>query len=255
MKRITASVGILAVVFLSIAAGLAAAQAQQPSAAPAAVPFAGATISEWKGKIHLEIPGQPSTSPARGELLPPGTVVETGGGSMLLRLEDGSQILVRAHTHLLVQQPTPTERGYFQLLLGRIRALINKRTGGAPPFELGTPSAVIAVRGTQFEVIVNKRHQTQVDVFQGQVEVIGKSSGKSVFVGPGSSTHVGMNTPPEAPRPTAALHPDMPGFGESQPWSRGSQGAPNNPGNPGSPNNPNIPSNPRNQSGGKPPIP
>src|SRR5256884_7070561 len=31
------------------------------------------------------------------------------------------------------------------------RSTINKRTGGAPPFELGTPSAVIAVRGTQLD--------------------------------------------------------------------------------------------------------
>jgi hypothetical protein len=83
------------------------------------------------------------------------------------------------------------------------------------------------------------------------VEVIGKTSGKSVLVGPGSSTHVGMNTSPEAPRPTAALRPEMPGIGEAQPGSRGSQGAPSSPGSPGSPN---IPSNPRNPSGGKPPI-
>jgi len=249
MKRSAAYVGLLALVFCSLA--LAAAQTQQPAAPAATVPFAGATIAEWKGKIHLEVPGQPAAAPTRGQLLPPGTVLETGGGSLLLRLEDGSQVLVRAHTRLLVQQPTPTERGYFQLLLGRIRAAISKRTGGAPPFELGTPSAVIAVRGTKFEVIVNKHQQTQVDVFEGQVEVIGKTSGKSVLVEAGSSTHVGMNAAPATPRPSAALPPVTPGMGAAQPGSQGSQGSPSSPGGMGSPN---VPSNPRNPTGGKPPL-
>ncbi len=125
----------------------------------------------------------------------------------------------------MVQQPTPTDRGYFQLLLGRIRAVINKRTGGAPPFELGTPSAVIAVRGTQFEVEVDQRLETEVDVIEGLVEVIGRQSGKSVLVAPGSSTRVGMNTPPETPRPTVEMRPNMANLGEGQAANRANQGA------------------------------
>ena len=112
----------------------------------------------------------------RGEQLPPGAIVETGSGRLLLRLSDGSEVLVRAHTRLQVQQPSLTDPSYFQLLLGRIRALINKRTGGAVPFELGTPSAVIAVRGTEFEVEVNPRNVTEVDVVDGLVEVYGRNA-------------------------------------------------------------------------------
>ncbi len=225
MKRTSVRSVIFMIVFFWAALGLAAAQDQQPNAAPATAPFAGATISQWKGNIHLNLPGQPSSTPTLGETLPPGTVLETGGGRLLLQLTDGSQVLVRAHTRLMVQQPTPTDRGYFQLLLGRIRAVINKRTGGAPPFELGTPSAVIAVRGTQFEVEVDQRLETEVDVIEGLVEVIGRQSGKSVLVAPGSSTRVGMNTPPETPRPTAEMRPNMGNFGEGQAANRANQGA------------------------------
>ncbi len=225
MKHLCIRSGIFAIIFFWVTLGLAAAQDQQPNAAPTSAPFAGATISQWKGNIHLNLPGQPSSAPTLGETLPPGTVLETGGGRLLLQLTDGSQVLIRAHTRLMVQQPTPTDRGYFQLLLGRIRAVINKRTGGAPPFELGTPSAVIAVRGTQFEVEVNQRQETEVDVFEGLVEVIGRHSGATVLVGPGSSTRVGMSTPPETPRPTAELHPNMANFGQDQAASRANQGA------------------------------
>lgn len=222
MKRVFVNSGLFVAVFFWAALGVAIGrdQDQQPSPAPVSVPFAGATISQWKGTIHLNLPGQTTSSPAQGETLPPGTVLETGGGQLLLQLADGSQVLVRAHTRLTVQQPTPTDRGYFQLLLGRIRAIITKRTGGAPPFELGTPSAVIAVRGTQFEVEVDKHEETTVDVFEGTVEVFGKHSGTSVLVGAGSSTRVGMDTPPETPGPTAQMHPNAGGNG------RGNQGFP-----------------------------
>jgi len=111
---------------------------------------------------------------------------------------------------LQVQQPSLADPSYFQLLLGRIRALINKRTGGAVPFELGTPSAVIAVRGTQFEVEVNLRNVTEVDVVDGLVEVIGRNAtGGSVLLEPGFSTRVGMDSGPEQPEPTNEIRPEV----------------------------------------------
>jgi hypothetical protein len=146
----------------------------------------------------------------RGEQLPPGTVLDTGSGRLLLRLSDGSEVMVRAHTRLQVQQPSLTDPSYFQLLLGRIRALINKRTGGAVPFELGTPSAVIAVRGTQFEVEVNSRNVTEVDVVDGLVEVYGRNAaGGSVLLEPGFSTRVGLDSDPEQPEPTNEMRPEV----------------------------------------------
>jgi len=189
---------------------MALAQEQQPNSTPATAAIAGATIAEWKGNIRLSLPGQSSSYPQRGEQLPSGTLLDTGSGKLLLRLSDGSQLLVRPHTRLQVQQPSLTDESYFQLLLGRIRAVINKRTGGAVPFELGTPSAVIAVRGTQFEVEVNPRNITEVDVIDGLVEVYGRNpSERSVLVEPGFSTRVGIDTVPEQPEPTEEMRPEV----------------------------------------------
>jgi hypothetical protein len=196
--------------FFWIAAGMAMAQERQPISTPATAPIAGATIAEWKGNIRLSLPGQSASNPLRGEQLPPGTILDTGSGRMLLRLSDGSEVIVRAHTRLQVQQPSLTDPSYFQLLLGRIRALINKRTGGAVPFELGTPSAVIAVRGTQFDVEVNPRNVTEVDVVDGLVEVYGRNvNGGSVLLEPGFSTRVGMDSGPEQPEPTNEMRPEV----------------------------------------------
>ena len=127
---------------------------------------------------------------------------------MLLRLEDESEILVRPHTRLLLTQPGPGGWNYFELLLGRIRTHIMKRTGGAPPFQLGTPSAVIAVRGTRFDVEVNSHKTTEVDVFEGLVEVAGVGiPGASVLVRAGYSTRVGPGGAPETPVPTQEIRP------------------------------------------------
>src|SRR6267378_4317230 len=197
-------------IFFWISAGMSAAQEQQTGSAPATAAIAGATIAEWKGDIRLNLPGQLPSNPLRGEQLPPGTILDTGSGRLLLRLSDGSEVIVRAHTRLQVQQPSLTDPCYFQLLRGRIRALINKRTGGAVPFELGTPSAVIAVRGTQFDVEVNPRNVTEVDVVDGLVEVYGRNApGGSVLLEPGFSTRVGMDSVPEQPEPTNEMRPEV----------------------------------------------
>jgi hypothetical protein len=123
-------------------------------------------------------------------------------------LEDESEILVRPHTRLLLKQQGPGDWKYFELLLGRIRTHVMKRTGGAPPFQLGTPSAVIAVRGTRFDVEVSPHQTTEVDVFEGLVEVAGVAApGASVLVRPGYSTRVGLGGAPEPPVPTQEIRP------------------------------------------------
>jgi hypothetical protein len=127
---------------------------------------------------------------------------------LLLRLEDETEILVRPHTRLLLKGPAPGDWNYFELLLGRIRTHVMKRTGGAPPFQLGTPSAVIAVRGTRFDVEVNPHKTTEVDVFEGLVEVAGVGvPGASVLVRAGYSTRVGLGGAPEPPVPTREIRP------------------------------------------------
>jgi len=197
-------------VFFCMTTTMASAQEQQPGSTPTTAAISGATIAEWKGNIRLSLPGQLPSNPLRGEQLPPGTILDTGSGRLLLRLSDGSEVLVRAHTRLQVQQPSLTDPSYFQLLLGRIRALINKRTGGAVPFELGTPSAVIAVRGTEFDVEVNPRNVTEVDVVDGVVEVYGRNAtGGSVLLEPGFSTRVGIGSDPEQPEPTNEMRPEV----------------------------------------------
>jgi FecR protein len=175
---------------------LCAAQAQVPAAGPSPAPFAGAIVSEWKGDVHVQLPGTSMSRPTRGQVLPVNTLLDTGDGRLVLVLRtDESEIIVQPHTRLVVKEPAPGNWDTLEILLGRVHAYIRKRTGGAPPFQMGTPSAVIAVRGTRFDVEVNGRGVSEVDVFDGLVEVASSTiPGSSVLVSPGFSTRVGMGT-------------------------------------------------------------
>jgi hypothetical protein len=199
---------VLTIVFLALYCVCAA--AQQTPAPAASAPYAGATISDFKGKVSIQLPAQAFAAPVRGEVLPPDTTVNTDEGRLLLKLSDGSDVLVRPHTKLLLKQPEASGWKYFQLMIGRIRTQIQKRTGGSPAFQIGTPSAVISVRGTKFDVEVDRRGFTEVDVDEGVVELEAVTGrGTSVMITAGFSSRVGMETGPEVPRPTQDLRPQL----------------------------------------------
>jgi FecR-like protein len=199
--------------FLSLACVvvmIATARTQQTSPIPTSAPYAGATISDFKGTVKLQGPAEGPFSPKRGLALPPATIVSTEEGRILLHLQDGSEVLVRPHTRVMLTTPTGSDWRYLQLIIGRIRTEVQKRMGGTPPFQIGTPSAVISVRGTRFLVEVNRHNVTQVDVQEGLVEIQSVSGlGSPVFIGPGFSARVGENSAPEPARPTRELRPDL----------------------------------------------
>ena len=202
-RRILRAIGCLLVIPVSL-------WAQQASPAPISAPYAGATISDFKGRVELKAQTQNSFAPARGLSLAEGTEVDTTNGKLLLHLTDGSEVLLGPHTRLVLTQPTAGDWRYLQLIIGRIRVEVQKRLEGAPSFQIGTPSAVISVRGTRFLVEVNRRGVTEVDVEQGLVELRSvKDLGRPVLMGPGFSSRVGEESGPEAVRPTREFRPQL----------------------------------------------
>lgn len=77
-----------------------------------------------------------------------------------------------SRTHVRLASETP---GVLLVLEhGRLRALFDKLTGTAAEEErrIETPSAVLAVRGTEYGVAVDRGGETTVVVFEGVVEVL-----------------------------------------------------------------------------------
>ena len=189
LRRISA--GSMALLLLAVL------NAQTPQ--PTALPVGSATIAELKGEVEVHSPQGDVIAAQRGTVLAAESKLDTKKGIVLLDLQDGSQVLVKANSQVVLKAPTQAKGYWLELLIGKINAKVQKRLGNAPSFRMGTPTAVITVRGTQFAVDVDKKQRTHVEVFEGLVEVGGFFHGTPVIVRPGFSTGVEQNRDPEQP--------------------------------------------------------
>jgi hypothetical protein len=83
---------------------------------------------------------------------------------------------------------------------GSLRAVFGKLPEGDDRERLvTTPSAVLAVRGTEYGVEVEKDGDTSIVVFEGTVEVRETGGGAVVRVGAGQKSRIRKGRPPEAP--------------------------------------------------------
>jgi hypothetical protein len=167
----------------------------------ASLPVGSATVAESKGEVTLHSPKGDILESKRGVVLDPESVIDTVKGSVLLDLQDGSQVLVKSKSHVVLKAPNADRGYYLELLVGKIVAKVRKRLSNTPSFRMGTPTAVITVRGTRFEVEVTKEKRTFVEVYEGIVEVIGlHPGGRPVLLRPGYSTRVQRDRDPDEPR-------------------------------------------------------
>jgi FecR protein len=92
----------------------------------------------------------------------PGTAVDVGdqlvtgsNGHILATLTDASTLELGANSKIRVDQHTRTPAATrLSLLFGALRSFVNKTAGAAAPnFEVHTPNAIAAARGTRFDTV------------------------------------------------------------------------------------------------------
>ena len=197
---------------------LVMATAQTPPPPQTVLPVGSAFVTEIKGEVTVTAPDGTPANAQRGTTLAADSKIDTVKGSVLLELQDGSQVLIKPHSNVVLRAPDQGKGFFLELFLGRIIVKAQKRMGETPSFRMGTPSAVITVRGTRFEVEVNKKHKTYVDVFEGIVEVEGIMPGsRHVLIRPGFFSGIEQDRAPEDPRQS------IPGDGEGRDNAREGQ--------------------------------
>jgi FecR-like protein len=148
-----------------------------------------ARIANVNGTALLSSAVQAPTAAKRGDVLFPGEEIDTrGGGNLTIELTDGSLVVVRPGSRVLLKdfRAANTLRELFEVLLGRVRVKINHLGGRPNPYRINSPTASIAVRGTEFSVAVNGVGDTEVIVYEGLVEVTSLSNPQNkVLVHPG----------------------------------------------------------------------
>jgi hypothetical protein len=140
--------------------------------------------------------GQKELRAAKGQQAESGDKVETGWFSYALIGSDRHRARFELFSTTSVTLAAGTPGVILTLQRGRIRAAFDKITGSEPR-TVQTPGALLAVRGTQFDVEVSREGETTLDVFEGIVEVQSSLQQQPFMVTAGQESLFGPRRPPE----------------------------------------------------------
>ncbi|MBI4464780.1 MAG: FecR domain-containing protein [Acidobacteria bacterium] len=165
-----------------------------------------AVLAQLSGQVSAERAGELWVLTA-GQTLQAGEVVVTGpDGYAVLELPDQSKIEVFPNSRFAFRTNRFNWRDLLDLYLGKVRLSIQRLTHEDRSLRVTSPTAVISVRGTVFEVEVGSDQQTRVSVESGSVRVRHRLlPGREVTVEEGQSLEVFANIPLAAVKGTTPL--------------------------------------------------
>lgn len=162
-----------------------------------AQPGPAAKVLTLSGQVSLLRDGSPWALNA-GDLVMPRQIIITGpDGMATFQVSDGSTFHVFPDSRVMFRASPSNWSDLLDLLIGRIKVEIQKLGNQPNPNTVRTPTAVISVRGTVFDVVVEEdTDATFVSVDEGMVEVRNQTApGKSRLLYPGDSIRVLRNVP------------------------------------------------------------
>jgi len=118
----------------------------------------------------------------RGEVLPPGSEIETGSDGEIMLVSGGDQLTIAPHGRLIVPFAQPGQDRRLRHERGRILVQIESRA--ARDVRVDTPLLSLGIKGTTFEVTVDPE-QDSVLVHEGEVEVTTPGQPDPVDLGAG----------------------------------------------------------------------
>ena len=143
-------------------------------------------VLEVRGDASVQRAADGTTAAiARGDRLAAGDTLHTGSaGRVVLEFADGSRMLVRGDSDITFDRLSAYgETGMVdtrvRMIGGRVENEVTPAAGPASRFEIETPAAVAAVRGTRFRVGADAE-TTRSEVIEGRVRVSGSGKGRSL---------------------------------------------------------------------------
>jgi hypothetical protein len=150
-----------------------------------------------------------------------------GKAQLTVTFHDGSKLVLSEAGSYTIDQyaitSTTRTEASIALWAGHLRAIVNVMAGGAPNFQVHTPNAIAAVRGTEFETAYIKdrpcpedrtcMRYTTVEVFHGVVAVANSSNpAQAIQVAEGYETTVACESPATSPAPLGMKEMGAPGY-------------------------------------------
>src|SRR5580704_5013999 len=151
----------------------------------------------------------------------------TAKSKVTVTFRDGSKLVLSESSSYTIDEysigATNRIRASIALWAGHLRAIVFIAAGGVPDFEVHTPNAIAAVRGTEFETafIADRpcpedrscMRYTTVGVFRGVVAVANIANpAQAVQVTEGYETTVACEAPATSPAPLGMEEMGAPGY-------------------------------------------
>jgi ferric-dicitrate binding protein FerR (iron transport regulator) len=172
---------------VAAAAGVCLAQSGAPDHSAKVVLQYG-QVSTWSDNgLHALFPG---------DSVKPQQMIVTGpDGYARFQLSDGSTFEVFANSKLQFREHVGNMTDMLNLLIGRVKVFVQHLNGVPNYNKVSSPTAIISVRGTVFEVVVEDEDgTTYVSVDEGLVTVKNQTApGDFVYLQPGDSIRVYKN--------------------------------------------------------------
>ena len=172
-----------------------------------------ATLEQVRGAVDLmDADSDAWHSAAAGDQVMVGDQIRTGPlSTATLVFSDGSKTALQDKTEVAVVRMSARRDGGRDIVLrqtlGRTHSRVQRASDQASRFEIETPAAVAAVRGTEFTTAVAAAGTTNVSVTRGILEVT--AQGQTVTVLADQETTVYPGCPPSIPAPIPQATPTL----------------------------------------------
>src|SRR5437016_10786958 len=154
----------------------------------------GYRFDDVKRTVTVKTSKQQSPA-AKGSHAQSGDRVHTGWFSYALIAAEPQRAKFEIFSSTDVQLAGGTPGVILSVERGRIHAMFDKITGSEPRI-VQTPGALLAVRGTQYDVDVDKDGRTNLKVYEGIVEVRSKMQTEPLLVHAGEMADFGRQQAP-----------------------------------------------------------
>lgn len=179
-----------------------------------------ATVYDFRGKVDVLVPGGSWQPVQKGMIINPGTTISTGFNSTAVLKVAASTVTVQQLTRLRLDQLLQKQGKLttaFSLPIGRVQAQVRSADGSPQDFQIRSPVATAAVRGTMFEF-----NGFKIEVTEGVVAFFNRL-GQLAFVQQGQQSFTDGDNNPSNPENESMKNTTLPGTEGGS--GGGSQGA------------------------------
>ena len=132
---------------------------------------AAATLEYLTGQVSVLRDQQPWALNVGSQVKPQQVIITGQDGYARFKVADGSTFEVFPNSRVIFRKNPPDWGDLLEMLLGRVKVHIEKLNGLPNHNKVRTPTAIISVRGTTFDVRIEDEDTTYVGVEEGVVQV------------------------------------------------------------------------------------